>query len=227
MKEIFVIAAEPRSLQGKGASRRLRREGKVPAIIYGGQTEPEVVAVNHNQLRKQLKTEAFYSRILTVEIDGQSQQAVLKDLQRHPVRSDDILHLDLQRVRTDQTLRMHVPLHFMGSEIAPGVKTGGGVIEHHIIQVEVECLPSNLPEYIEIDLSAFEIGDSVYLSQLNLPENVALVELMHGKDALVTAIHLPRVVVEAEEATPAAEAVAPTEESKSEGKQADEKKDGK
>lgn len=223
MKESFVVVAEPRSLQGKGASRRLRREGKVPAIIYGGQAEPEVVSINHNELRKHLKTEAFYSRILTVEISGQRQQAVLKDLQRHPVRSDDILHMDLQRVRTDQTLRMHVPLHFKGSEIAPGVKTGGGVVEHHMIQVEVECLPANLPEYIEVDLSALELGDTVRLSQLKLPEQVELVELKHGTDALVSAVHLPRVVAEPEEETPAAEpgAEAPATEPKAEGGKAD------
>ena len=223
MKESFVVVAEPRSLQGKGASRRLRREGKVPAIIYGGQAEPEVVAVNLNELRKHLKTEAFYSHILTVDLAGQTQQAVLKDLQRHPVRSDDILHMDLQRVRADQSLRMHVPLHFTGAEVSPGVKTGGGVVEHHMIQVEIECLPADLPEYIEVDLSAMNVGESIHLSELKLPERVELVELKHGNDASVTAIHLPRVVVETEETAPAAEAAeTPAAEAK-----ADEKKDDK
>lgn len=221
MKENFVVVAEPRSLQGKGASRRLRREGKVPAILYGGQSTPETLAVNLNELRKHLKTEAFYSHILTLDLNGQSQQAVLKDLQRHPVRSDDILHLDLQRVRADQTLRMHVPLHFKGAELSPGVKTGGGVVEHHMIQVEVECLPANLPEFIEVDLSALNVGDSVHLSQLPLAEGVELVELKHGNDASVAAIHLPRVVIEAE-ATPAAGEGEPAAEGK-----ADEKKDDK
>jgi len=221
MKESFVVVAEPRSLQGKGASRRLRREGKVPAILYGGQSTPETLAVNLNELRKHLKTEAFYSHILTLNLNGQSQQAVLKDLQRHPVRSDDILHLDLQRVRADQVLRMHVPLHFKGAELSPGVKTGGGVVEHHMIQVEVECLPANLPEFIEVDLSALNVGDSVHLSQLPLTEGVELVELKHGNDASVTAIHLPRVVIEAE-ATPAAGEGEPAPEGK-----ADEKKDDK
>lgn len=140
--------------------------------------------------------EAFYSHILTVDVGGQTQQAVLKDLQRHPVRSEDILHLDLQRVRADQKLRIHVPLHFVGGDVAPGVKVGSGVVEHHIIQVEVECLPGNLPEYLEVDLSTMEVGDSVHLSDLKLPADVELVELMHGNDAPVAAIHLPRAAVE-------------------------------
>lgn len=198
MKEAFVIEAEVRSAHGKGASRRLRREGKVPAIIYGGKSEPQPLAVSHNELLKQLKIEAFYSHILTVKIGGNAEQAVLKDLHRHPVR-DEIMHMDLQRVLADQLLRMHVPLHFKGADIAPGVKTGGGIIEHHLIQVEVECLPKDLPEFIEVDLSALNVNEAVHLSQLKLSAGVALVELKHGNDASVAAVHLPRAAV-AEEA---------------------------
>jgi large subunit ribosomal protein L25 len=208
MKEAFVVEAEVRSAHGKGASRRLRREGKVPAIIYGGKGEPQPIAVSHNELMKQLKIEAFYSHILTVKIGGSSEQAVLKDLHRHPVR-DEIMHMDLQRVLADQVLRMHVPLHFKGAEIAPGVKTGGGIIEHHLIQVEVECLPKDLPEFIEVDLSALNVNEAVHLSQLKLSEGVVLVELKHGNDASVAAVHLPRAAVAEEEAAAPASAEVP------------------
>jgi large subunit ribosomal protein L25 len=197
MKESFVITAESRSAQGKGASRRLRHTGRIPAILYGGKSEPQSITVDHNELSKHLKTEAFYSHILTVNLDGKPEQAVLKDLQRHPVR-DEIMHMDLLRVLADQLLRMHVPLHFKGGEVAPGVKTGGGIIEHHLIQVEVECLPKDLPEFLEVDLSALNVNEAVHLSQLKLPEHVALVQLKHGNDASVAAVHLPRAVVEVE-----------------------------
>jgi large subunit ribosomal protein L25 len=204
MKQSFVVEAEVRTAQGKGASRRLRHQGKVPAILYGGKGEPQAIAVSHNELMKQLKVEAFYSHILTVKIGGNSEQAVLKDLHRHPVR-DEIMHMDLQRVLADQLLRMHVPLHFKGAEVAPGIKTGGGIIEHHLIQVEVECLPKDLPEYIEVELSHLNVNEAVHLSQLKLPENVVLVELKHGNDASVAAVHLPRAAVAEEETTAAPE----------------------
>jgi len=203
----------------------------VPAILYGGKGEPQPITVDHNELSKQLKIEAFYSHILTVKIAGNSEQAVLKDLHRHPVR-DEIMHMDLQRVLADQVLRMHVPLHFKGAEIAPGVKTGGGIIEHHLIQVEVECLPKDLPEFIEVDLSALNVNEAVHLSQLKLSEGVTLVELKHDNDASVAAVHLPRAAV-AEEApaeAPSAEVPATAQkapEAKAEGGDAakkDEKK---
>lgn len=197
MKESFVVSAQPRAMQGKGASRRLRRQGLVPAILYGGGADPLPLALNHNELQKHLATEAFYSHILTVSFDGTEQQAVLKDLQRHPVR-DEILHLDLQRVRADRTLRMNVPLHFKGGNVCPGVKVGGGVVEHHLIQVEVECLPKDLPEFFEVDLSQLNVNESLHLSQIALPAGVELVELKHGNDASVAAVHLPRAVVEVE-----------------------------
>ncbi|MDE2150005.1 MAG: 50S ribosomal protein L25/general stress protein Ctc [Gammaproteobacteria bacterium] len=209
MKENFVVSATPRTAQGKSASRRLRREGLVPGILYGGGAPAESIAINHSELRKHLQTEAFYSRILSVQLGQEAQQAVLKDLQRHPVR-DQILHIDFQRIRADQTLRMHVPLHFAGGDVCPGVKTGGGVVEHHMIQIEVECLPKDLPEYLQVDLSRLDVNESVHLSQLTLPEGVELVELKHGNDASVAAVHLPRVAVEAEEVAETAEA-APAE----------------
>ena len=230
MKQSFVVEAEVRSAHGKGASRRLRREGKVPAILYGGKSEPQPIAVSHNELMKSLKIEAFYSNILTISLNGATEQAVLKDLHRHPVRNE-VMHMDLQRVLADQLLRMHVPLHFKGSEVSPGVKTGGGIVEHHVIQVEVECLPKDLPEFIEVDLSALNVNESVHLSQLKLPENVTLVELKHDNDVSVAAIHLPRAAVESEAAAteasaevPATAQKAPEADAKAEGKKDDKKK---
>lgn len=191
VKTNFVVNAEARTLQGTGASRRLRRTGKVPAIIYGGKDAAQAVSLDHNELWNHLKTEAFYSHILTLKLDGADQQVVLKDMMRHPVK-DTIMHLDLQRVLADVLLRMHVPLHFTGAEIAPGVKVAGGIVEHHLNQVEVECLPKNLPEFIEVDLSALELNDTVHLSQLKLSAGVELVQLKHDNDQSVVVIHLPR-----------------------------------
>ena len=192
MTQTFVVEAEVRALQGTGASRRLRREGKVPAIIYGGNDAPQNIQVSQNELMKQLRVEAFYSHILTVKVDGVEQQAVLKALQRHPVRDETILHADFQRVVADQLLRKTVPLHFKGDTTAPGVKLGGGMIEHHQNDVEVECLPANLPEFIEVDLSAMKLGDVVHLSNLSLPAGVSLIELKHGADITVASCHLTK-----------------------------------
>ncbi|HEY0975090.1 MAG TPA: 50S ribosomal protein L25/general stress protein Ctc [Solimonas sp.] len=205
MKENFTVNAESRKDQGKGASRRLRHEGKVPAIVYGGKSEPVSVTVSLNEMSKHLKTEAFYSHLLTLNLDGKSEQVVLKDLQRHPV-SGYAVHVDFQRVLADQALRMQVPLHFKGADVAPGVKIGGGMVEHLLNQVEVECLPKDLPEFLEVDLSALEVNESVHLSQLTLPAGVVLTLLKHGHDQAVVAIHLPRAAVEEEPAAaPAAE----------------------
>jgi large subunit ribosomal protein L25 len=201
VRESFVVNAELRNDQGKGASRRLRRTGKVPAIIYGGKDNPQQIAVAQHEMAKHLETEAFYSHILTLKYDGKEQQAVLKDIQRHPA-GPQFMHFDFQRVFADQAIRMDVPLHFVGGEKSPGVKTGGGVVEHHLMQVEVECLPKHLPEFIEVDLSKMELNDAIHLSHLKLPEGVALVELRHGKDPSVAAVHVPRVI---EEEVPVAE----------------------
>ncbi len=217
MKENFVVAAESRADQGKGASRRLRREGKVPAIIYGGKDAPTAVAVSANEMFKHLKVEAFYSHLLTLTLGSQTQQVVLKDLQRHPVTGLAI-HVDFQRVLADQLLKMHVPLHFVGADIAPGVKPGNGIVEHQLNQVEVECLPKDLPEFIEVDLSQLNVNESVHLSQLKLPEGVALVQLKHGNDQSVASIHLPRAAVEEEVPAAAEGAEAPAAAKKDEKK---------
>ncbi len=205
MEAEFVLNAEPRSDKGKGASRRLRRANKVPAILYGGDTEPEALALDHNEILQRLRHEAFYSHILTVAVGGRREKAILRDLQRHPSKPQ-ILHMDLQRVSETEAIRVHVPLHFVGGDIAPGVKQSGGVVSHQMVEVEVECLPADLPEFIEVDLSGLQLGEAVHLSELKPPKGVAIVELMHGAehDQPVASIHAPRTAaVEAETEQPA------------------------
>lgn len=202
MATSFELSAESRNDMGKGASRRLRRAGKVPAIIYGGGGEPQALALNHNELLRNLEDEAFYSHILSINIDGKSVQAVLRDLQRHPARPV-ILHADLQRVNPNEKLHLRVPLHFLGADIAPGVKTAGGLFIHEANEVDVSCLPKDLPEFIEVDVSAMNVGDHLHLSDLKLPAGVELTELGRGEghDLPVAHIEPPRT---GEEAAPAA-----------------------
>jgi large subunit ribosomal protein L25 len=207
MQETFELKAESRSDAGKGASRRLRNAGKVPAIVYGGGRAPLMIALDHNDLLKHLEHEAFYSHVLTVDVSGARESCVLKDVQRHPARPI-VMHLDLQRVRADEKIRMHVPLHFQNENVAPGVKQGGAV-SHHLTEVDVSCLPQNLPEYIAVDISGMGLNTSLHLSQLVLPEGVELVALAHGDDALVVSVHTARAQVE-EEGTGEAAGPAPT-----------------
>jgi large subunit ribosomal protein L25 len=194
MKENFEIEAVSRDLQGKGASRRLRREGLVPGIIYGGEKAPQMIATRHNELLQHLEHEAFYSHILTVKVDGKSQRVVLKDLQRHPAKPF-VQHLDLLRVADSDRIKMHVPLHFLNEETSPGVKAGGKV-SHSLTDVEIICEAGNLPEYIEVDLGGMQVGDTVHLSDLQLPAGVEIVALTHGgeHDTGVVAIHAPKGV---------------------------------
>jgi large subunit ribosomal protein L25 len=151
----FELNAEPRTDKGKGASRRLRHAGKVPAIMYGGDKDPESLTLSHNQVIRNLEQEAFYSHILTVRVGGAETQAILRDLQRHPSRPV-ILHVDLQRVNMSETLRTQVPLHFLGEDTSPAVKAGA-LVSHELTDVQVECLPRDLPEYIEVDITGLEI----------------------------------------------------------------------
>tara|TARA_R110000851_G_scaffold71383_8_gene158895 strand:+ start:533 stop:1165 length:633 start_codon:yes stop_codon:yes gene_type:complete len=192
MTQTFVVEAEPRVAQGTGASRRLRRTGKIPAIIYGGNDGPQNITISHNELLKQLKVEAFYAHILTIELEGKNVQAVLKDLQRHPVR-DEVYHADFQRVVADQMLRKSVPLHFIGEDVAPGIKLGGGMIEHFINEVEIECLPADLPEFIAVDVSKLALGEVIHLADLSLPQGVTLIELKHDNNIGVVSCHLTKV----------------------------------
>ncbi|GAB0148678.1 50S ribosomal protein L25/general stress protein Ctc [Marichromatium gracile] len=184
----FNIVAQPRETVGKGASRRLRRAGEVPAIVYGGHQEPQMITLPHNELLKHLEHEAFYSHVLTLQVGDETSSVVLKDLQRHPAKPF-ILHVDFQRVTQGEKLRMSVPLHFLNEESCVGVKAGG-LVSRSLTEVEVSCLPQDLPEYIEIDMVAMEVGAILHLSELQLPAGV---ELAHAAgDEVVVAIQAPR-----------------------------------
>jgi len=204
---IFELDAESRSDMGKGASRRLRRDGKVPAIVYGGGEDPQPISLVHSEILKRLDHEAFYSHILSLNVDGKKLDTVLRDMQRHPSKPL-VMHMDFQRVQADEALRVNVPLHFVGEEESPGVKTQHGIVTHNIVDIEIECLPGNLPEYIEVDCSALEIGDSIHLSDLKAPSGVKFVDLLNFEnldeeeqaevDQTVVMIAAPRVEAEGE-----------------------------
>jgi large subunit ribosomal protein L25 len=204
----FNITAEVRSDMGKGASRRLRREGKFPGVIYGGEAEPVSLSLDHDDMVHHLENEAFYSHILTLEISGKKEKAVLKDLQRHPSKPV-LLHADFMRVSEKEKIKMHVPLHFINEDKAPGVKKGG-VITHNMTEVEVQCLPKDLPEFLEVDLDGVEIEQIIHLTDIKLPSGVELVELLHGTDhdQAIAAIHKTRASKETEESAEGGEAAA-------------------
>lgn len=173
----FAINAIARSeeLQGKGASRRLRKQNLVPAIIYGGNEEPMAISIKINEMVKSLEYEAFFSQILTITVDGEEYQAVIKDLQRHPAKGFP-MHADFQRIVKGQKINMNIPLHFSGREDAPGTKAGG-ILSTLVTEVEIVCLPSQLPEYLEVDVSGMEIGDLFRLSDIKIPEGVIIFDL--------------------------------------------------
>ena len=194
MSQEFVIEAFPRDDQGRGASRRLRREErKIPAIIYGGNKEAVSISIWHNELKKALENEAFFSHILTIDLDGKKESVIMKDLQRHPYKPL-LTHADFLRVDKDHEIHVNVPLHFINEDTAPAIKLQGGVANHQINEVEVICLPQNLPEFIEVDMSAVEMDQVVHLSDLQLPKGVKIAALQQGEDhnLPVVAIHKPR-----------------------------------
>jgi len=212
MNENFEIEAVSRDLQGKGASRRLRREGLVPGIIYGGDAEPQMFAVKHSDLIRHLDHEAFYSHILTVKVDGKSERAVLKDLQRHPAKPF-VTHVDLLRVKMNESIRMTVPLHFEGEEVCAGLKAGGMLLKS-MVDLEVDCLPGDLPEYIAVDISGLEIGDMIHLSQLQIPEGVHIVgieQIEEENDPMVVTMEAQRAESVEEEEGEAPTAAEPSE----------------
>jgi len=192
MSNSFELEAELRNDTGKGASRRLRYAGLVPGIIYGAHKDPVMITLLHNALIHNLEQEAFYSHILSIKLGGKKEKVVLKDLQRHPSKPF-VLHADFLRIDEKEAIRVHVPLHFMNEESAAGVKAGGR-ISHTLTDVEVSCLPKNLPEFIEVDLVAMEVGQSIHLSEINLPKGVEIPALAQGAshDLAVVAIHAPR-----------------------------------
>jgi large subunit ribosomal protein L25 len=209
MKASFELVAELRDgTQGKGASRRLRHAGRVPAILYGGHVEPLCLSFEHEKLQVATQNERFFTTLLTIKMGDKTQPAILKDIQRHPSKPV-ILHLDLQRIVENEEIRMSIPLHFINANIAPGVKTGGGQVSHLLNEVEVTCLPKDLPEYIEVDMAKMELNQSLHLSDLVLPANVELVLLAHGRDEAVVSVHHARVVEEAAAPAAAAATAAP------------------
>lgn len=181
--------------QGKGASRRLRKENLVPAIIYGGNSEPKSIALKANELIKAIDNDAFFSSIFDLTVDGQKEEVIIKAMQRHPSKNFP-LHVDFQRVVRGQIMNFTVPLHFVGKEEAEGSKKGG-VLQTNMIEVEISCLPRQLPEFIEVDVSSFDIGDMLHLSELKLPEGVSITQLdQNGTDRVVVTMQAPTLETE-------------------------------
>ncbi len=201
MSDKFDLVAELREDQGKGASRRLRREGKVPAVLYGAGRPPRALAFDHNRVVLQLDNESFYSSVLNIKVRDRSQAVILKDVQRHPSKPQ-VMHLDFQRIVEDEEIKMLVPIHFMNEDIAHGVKQGGGKVQHMMTEVEVVCLPKHLPEYIELDIAELELDDMLKLSDIKLPEGVSIPALAQGEEAdrSVVSIHvIKEIIIEEDE----------------------------
>jgi large subunit ribosomal protein L25 len=202
----FELNAEPRETTGTSASRRLRNAGKIPTIMYGAGKDPVMLSLDHNAIFRNLQNEAFYTSILTVNLGGQKEQAVLRDMHMHPVKAR-IDHIDLQRISATEKLHMRVPLHFVGTDVAPGVKLKGGIVSHLMNEVDVTCLPHQLPEHLVVDMSNCDLGDSIHLTDIPLPEGVAISSLAHGgNDLAVATITLVRAAIEAEQEAAAAAA---------------------
>ncbi len=188
------ISADERTLQGKGASRRLRGSGKVPAIIYGGDQVAQSIEMDHNDLFHKLKLEAFHASILTLSVAGKKEPVLLRDIQMHPFKQQ-VLHVDFQRVDKNKKIHMKVPLHFINADIAPGVKTSGGIVSHILTEVDISCLPEDLPEFISVDLAELTAGHTLHLSDLALPKGVEVVALGKGDNSPVATIVIPRSVL--------------------------------
>lgn len=193
--DTFEISAEKREDVGKGASRRLRRDGKVPGIVYGAESEPTMISLDHDEIMHHLDHEVFYSHILTLNIGNNTESVVLKELQRHPFKRR-LMHIDLLRIKANESINMRVPLHFINEEKCIGVKRDGGVINHLMTDLEIECLPKNLPEYIEVDMLNVKLGQTLHTSELSLPEGVEIYALNHGDNENhgVATVYMPRVV---------------------------------
>lgn len=222
----FEFTAFARTQEGRGASRRMRRAGKAPGIVYGGASAPQPIELDHNALFHALRNEAFHASILTMKLDGTASRVLLRDVQMHPFRNE-ILHVDFQRVDENRRIHMKVPLHFVREETSPAVKQSGALVSHVLNELDIACLPRDLPEYIEVDLSNLTVGQSLHASGLNLPAGVTLVS--HGKlDPVVATAVMPRAHVEAEEAAAAeAAAAAATPAAAPEAKPAEKKDAGK
>tara|TARA_Y100001960_G_C14712009_1_gene847542 strand:+ start:80 stop:778 length:699 start_codon:yes stop_codon:yes gene_type:complete len=200
MSSNYVLTAQSRDVFGTGASRRQRRDGHVPAVVYGAGKNNETVTLDHDQVMHSLEKEAFHSAIIDLETDAGSQQVILREVQMHPYRPL-VLHMDFQRIKATEKLHMKIPLHFDGADVAPGVKTDGGILAHTMTELDITCLPKDLPEYIAVDVSELGMNESVHLSDVQLPEGVELtVTAYHeGENPTVATITAPKVVEEEEE----------------------------
>jgi len=183
----FEFNAKKRATQGTGASRRLRRTGTVPAIVYGGEAAPQLIELNHNEIFQHLRKEAFYSSVLTMNLEGEKQMCLLRDVQRHPVKPV-VMHLDFQRIDDSHVIHQKVPLHFVNAEVAPGVKLQGGMVQHVMTEIDVKCMPKDLPEFIEVDLKDLKGGYSIHASQLPLPAGVEMVHHGEGDPVVATIV---------------------------------------
>ncbi|MEO6423526.1 MAG: 50S ribosomal protein L25/general stress protein Ctc [Candidatus Nitrotoga sp.] len=205
------LSAISRKVQGTGASRRLRKSGRVPGIVYGG-VEPTLIDLDHNSLYHSLRKEGIHASILTLDLDGKKERVLLRDFQMHPFRQQ-VQHIDFQRVESNKKIHMKVPLHFLNAEICPGVKLNGGVVAHVMNDLDVACLPADLPEFIEVDLSTLALNHPIHVSDINLPKGIEAAGLHIGA-AVVATVQIPRGAIEAEaearEAAEAAEADAKT-----------------
>jgi len=208
MSDQFELNAEVREDLGKGASRRLRRlADQVPAIIYGGDKAPQPLTLVRKDLEKALENEAFYSHVLTIKVGNEAQKAILKDLQRHPAR-ESVMHADFLRINENKPVKVHVPIHFVNEAKAYGVKTEGGIVQHQETDIEVQCLPRDIPEYIEVDMLNTRVGEIIHLSDIALPQGVSAVALALGEDhdLAIASIIAPRGGSDVEAAEGVAEA---------------------
>ena len=177
----FIVEAEVRTGSGTAASRRARRAGQVPVVVYGGGEDEQYLLVDHNKIMHQLDVEAFHSALVQIQLDGDLQRAILRDVQMHPYKAQ-VLHLDFQRVSRKDKITMTIPFHFVGEDVAPGVKIDAGIMSHSMTSIDITCLGSDLPEYIEVDVSALEMGGSVSLGEVKLPEGVELASSIQESD---------------------------------------------
>ena len=203
------ISARKREAQGTGASRRLRRLGKVPGILYGGDKDPITIELDHQDLFLNLRNERFHASILTLALDGAKEQVLLRSLNMHPFKAQ-VQHIDFQRVSKDKKIHMKVPLHFVNAEKSPGVKEQGGVVNHVLNELDIICFPADLPEFIEVDLGNLAVGHSLHVRELVLPKGVELT-LHKGEDPVIATVVVPALITEEEEAAQAAAAVAASE----------------
>ena len=223
------VTAFPRAQQGSSASRRLRVTGRVPGIVYGADQKAQTVELDHKELLRNLGSETFHASILSMTLGNEKFQALLRDYQMHPWKKQ-VVHVDFQRVDPNRKIHMRVPLHFVNAEIAPGVKTGGGVAQHVMSAIDIQCLPGDLPAYIEVDLKDMELNDTLHVTELALPKGVEPVAKLRLEDPAVVSIHVPKeIVIEEEAAAPVTEIIgenpAEGEEAAAEGAEG-EKKEG-